>query len=170
MSSIKVGFVGLSAAGWASIALAPGLLQTQKYTITAVSTTSEASAAASAKKYSEELGHTVKPFHGDTSQIASDADVDLVVVSVKAPVHKTAVMPVIEAGKNFFLEWPAGVGLEESSAIAEAARKKGLRTIVGLQGRHCPSVKKVMLYSPCRGTNNSHTHEKRSKRSSIPAK
>jgi len=169
MSATKVGFVGLSATGWASVALAPGLLRIDKFTLTAVSTTSEASAVASAKKYSEELGHTVKPFYGDTSHIAGDPDVDLVVVSVKAPVHKATVMPVIEAGKDLFVEWPGGVGLEEASAIAEAARKKGVRTMVGLQGRHAPSIKKVKRYPSYRGTN-AQTYEKRSKRSSIPEK
>jgi predicted dehydrogenase len=141
----KVGFVGLSTTGWASFALAPSLLRSDKFTLTAVSTTSEASAAASAKKYSEELGHTVKPFYGDTSQIASDPDVDLVAVSVKTPAHKAAAMPVIEAGKDLYLEWPGGIGLEESSAITEAARMKGVRTMVGLQGRQCPSIKKVIF-------------------------
>jgi predicted dehydrogenase len=169
MSATKVGFVGLSAAGWASVALAPSLLRIDKFTLTAVSTTSEASAAASAKKYSEELGHMVKPFYGNTSQIASDPDVDLVVVSVKAPVHQATVMPVIEAGKDLFVEWPGGVGLEEASAIAEAARKKGIRTMVGLQGRHAPSIKKVMCCpSYCR--TNPQTSDQRSKRSSIPGK
>jgi len=62
---------------------------------------------------------------------------------VRTPAHKAAVMPVIEAGKDLFVEWPGGNGLEESSAIAEAARKKGVRTMVGLQGRQTPSVKKV---------------------------
>jgi predicted dehydrogenase len=113
------------------------------YTLTAVSTTSEASASASAKKYSELVGHAVKPFHGDTSQIANDPDVDLVIVAVKAPMHHAAILPAIEAGKDVFVEWPAGVYLEGASAIAEAARKKGVRTMVGLQGRQDPWVKKV---------------------------
>ncbi len=141
--TIKVGFVGLSITGWASVALAPSLLRINSYTLTAVSTTSVDSSSASAKKYSEALGHTIKPFYGDTSQIASDPDVDLVVVAVKAPLHKAAVLPIIEAGKDVFVEWPAGVGLQETSIIAEAARKKGVRTMVGLQGRHAPSIKKV---------------------------
>jgi len=109
----------------------------------AVSTTSSASASASAKKYSESVGHAVKPFHGNTSQIASDPDVDLVVIAVRAPAHKATLLPAIEAGKDVFVEWPAGVGLQEASSIAEAARKKGVRTMVGLQGRQAPAIKKV---------------------------
>jgi predicted dehydrogenase len=148
MPPIKVGFVGLSATGWGSIAHAPALLRpslSSSYTLTAVSTTSEASASASAKKYSEVVGHPVKPFHGDTSKIASDPDVDLVAVAVKAMSHEDAVLPAIEAGKDVFVEWPAGVGLKGVSVIAEAARKKGVRAMVGLQGRQAPIVKKVKL-------------------------
>ena len=149
MSPIKVGFVGLSSSGWASIALAPGLLQHPSlYKLTAVSTTSPASASESAKKYSEVVGHPVKPFFGDTSKIANDPDVDLVVVSVKAPAHRDALLPAIEAGKNVFVEWPGGLGLEGSSEIAEAARKKGVRTMIGLQGPHSPVVKKVRYIWP----------------------
>lgn len=147
MTPIKVGFIGLSSTGWASTALAPSLLQSglsSSFDLTAVSTTSAASAEASAKKYSDLLRHPIKPYHGDSSQIANDPDVDLVVVAVKAPSHKAVLLPVIEAGKNLFVEWPAGVGLQESTEIAEAARKKGIKTMVGLQGRHSPVVKKVL--------------------------
>jgi predicted dehydrogenase len=143
MSPIKVGFVGLSSTGWASIALAPSLLLSSSFDLTAVSTTSAVSAAASAKKYSELVGHPVKAYHGDASQIAADPDVDLVVVSIKAPYHKAALLPAIEAGKNVFVEWPAGIGLQESSEIADAARLKGVKTMVGLQGRHSPVARKV---------------------------
>jgi predicted dehydrogenase len=137
--SIPVGFVGLSKTGWASSALAPALFQHEdKYTLKAVSTTSPESASASAEKYTSDLGYPVKAYHGDTSQIAGDPDVGLVVVSVKAPNHKAAVLPAIEAGKDIFIEWPAGANVEQTTEIADAARRKGIRAIVGLQGRHSP--------------------------------
>ena len=146
MSPIKIGFVGLSAKGWAASALAPGLLDpslSSSYQLTAVSTTSAESAEASAKKYSEAVGHTVKAYYGDTSKIANDPEVELVAVSVKAPAHKAALLPAIEAGKDIFIEWPAGVGLKESTELAEAAKKKGIRTMIGLQERQSPAVAKV---------------------------
>jgi len=173
MSPIKVGFVGLSSAGWASVALAPSLLRpslASSYTLTAVSTTSSDSADASAKKYSESVGHPVKAFHGDTSHIASDPDVDLVVIAVKAPSHQAAMLPVIEAGKDVFIEWPAGVGLQGSSLIAEAARKKGVRTMVGLQGRHSPVFKKVRSVFHLITTRLIYIYYGRSKKSLYPAK
>jgi predicted dehydrogenase len=143
-SPIQVGFVGLSKTGWAASALAPSMLQHKdKYVLKAVSTSSLESATASAEKYTKELGYPVKPYHGDVSQIAGDSDVDLVVVAVKARDHKAAVLPAIEAGKDIFIEWPAGVNLSETTEIADAARQKGIRTMVGLQGRHGPVITKV---------------------------
>ncbi|KAF8064998.1 oxidoreductase [Lyophyllum atratum] len=140
---IRVGFVGLSSTGWASTSLAPPLLSTPAFKLTALSTTSEASASASAAKYTAEVGHTVKPFHGSTAHIAGDPDVDLVVVSVRTPAHRDAVIPVLEARKDVFVEWPAGASLEETVELAEKAREKGVRAAVGLQGRHSPVVRRV---------------------------
>ena len=145
-SPIKVGFVGLSTIGWAAATLAPSLFQPSlqaKYKLIAVSTTSEESAKASAEKHATQLGHAVKAYHGSTSQISADPEVDLVVVSVKPWSQKAGILPVIEQRKNFFLEWPVGRSLQETLEIADAAHKYGVRSIVGLQGRQSPVVKKV---------------------------
>jgi len=143
MSPIKVGVIGLSSVGWASIAAAPGLLNAPSFSLTAVSTSNAASAETSAQKYSELVGHPVKAFHGDASSITHDPAVDLVAVSIKAPSHKPAALAAIAAGKNLFLEWPAGVNVAETAEIAAAAKAKGIRSLVGLQGRQAPSIKKV---------------------------
>lgn len=141
---IRIGFVGLSSTGWASTALAPAMFRLKdNYIIKAVSTTSPESAKASADKYSDELGHTVKQYFGDTSHIANDPEIDMIVLAVKAPSHLEAVLPVIAAGKDFFLEWPAGRNLQETTAIADASRKKGVKSMVGLQARHSPALMKV---------------------------
>ncbi|KJA21341.1 hypothetical protein HYPSUDRAFT_187596 [Hypholoma sublateritium FD-334 SS-4] len=145
-SRIRVGFVGLSATGWAAANLGPALFQPSiqtKYKLVAVSTTNETSAKASAEKYTAQLGNDVKAYHGNTALIAADPDVDLVVVSVKTPHHKDAVLPAIAQKKNFFLEWPAGRGLEETLEIQAAAHRQGVKSIIGLQGRHSPVIKKV---------------------------
>ncbi|KAF7975910.1 hypothetical protein HWV62_8343 [Athelia sp. TMB] len=143
MSPIKVGFVGLSSSGWASTCLAPGLLNSPSYTLTAVSTTNAESAAASAKKYTELAGHAVKPYWGSTEQVANDPEVQLVVVAIKAPGHKAAALPAIEAGKDVFVEWPAGQNTAATLEIAAAAKAKGVKTVVGLQGRQAGVVKKT---------------------------
>ncbi|KAJ3516224.1 hypothetical protein NLJ89_g1260 [Agrocybe chaxingu] len=143
---IKVGFVGLSASGWAAQILGPSITDPSlhsKYDLVAISTTSAASAQTSAQKYAEKVGHPVKAYHGDVSQIANDPDVNFVAVSVKAPSHKELVLPAIEAGKDFFLEWPAGTSSKETEEIAEAAKRRGVKSLIGLQGRHSRAVLKV---------------------------
>ncbi|KZW03428.1 NAD(P)-binding protein [Exidia glandulosa HHB12029] len=140
MSPIRVGFVGLSASGWASIAHAGPLLKTGAYTIAAVSTSNPLSASASSEKYSSEE-KKVKAYSGDTGAISNDPDVDLVAVSVKTPDHRAAVMPAIAAGKDVFVEWPLGRNFVETKEIAEAARRAGVRSMIGLQGWQSPVVK-----------------------------
>ncbi len=146
MSQTRIGFVGLSSDGWAARASVPPLLSpllSSKYTIAAVSTRSQSSAIQSAKVWSEKTGRDVKAFYGDVSQIANDPGIDLVAVSVKTPDHFDAIMPVIDAGKDFFLEWPLGRNLQEARLIHDAAKRKGVRGLIGLQGRMSPTLQKV---------------------------
>ncbi|KAF8512376.1 NAD-P-binding protein [Hysterangium stoloniferum] len=143
MSPIRIGVVGLSKDGWASTSLVPPLLESDKYVLTALSTSSAQSAEDAASHYSKITKHQVKPFHGTSAHIASDPDVDLVAVSVKVPLHKRVALPVIESGKNIFVEWPLGNGGEEARELAAAANRKNVRTMVGLQGWQNPAIKKV---------------------------
>ena len=80
--------------------------------------------------------------------IANDENVDLVVVSVKIPDHWEAVKPAIEAGKDVFVEWSPGRNFEETVRIAEAAKARGVRTIVGAQSAHSATSRKVGWYLP----------------------
>lgn len=147
---IRIGVIGLSTSGgWATTLLAPLLDPTssvfQTYKLVALATRSPESAAATAAKYSEQLGHDIKAYHGASGarDLAQDPDVDLVVVSVKVTDHKAAVLPAIEAGKDVFVEWPLGKGFQETVEIAQKAREKGVRTMVGTQAIHTPMVTKV---------------------------
>jgi predicted dehydrogenase len=144
---IKVGFIGLSVSGWADGILGPTLVKNPSYKLVALSTTSPTSAEAAAEKYSSLANTPVKPYHGPSSQIANDPEVDLVAVSVKTPYHKEVATPVLEAGKDLFIEWPAGRTTEETREFARLAKEKGVRSIVGLQGRYSRVVKKVCLSS-----------------------
>ena len=146
-SPIKVGFIGLSArGGWASMTHGPALTSlSDKYTLTAISTSSPESASNTVDKFTKSTGHPIKAYHGNSDGISSDPDVELVAVSVKVPDHKKVALPAINARKHVFLEWPAGANLAESAELAEAARKQGVRSIVGLQCRQSRSLKKVLV-------------------------
>lgn len=148
MAPIRVGFIGLSTRGWASQALVGPLfdpLLSSSYTLTALCTTSEESATKAAAKYSEVAGRTVRAYFGDEGlrAIANDPEVDLVAVSVKVPDHYKALLPAIEAGKNIFVEWTVGKSYEETVKIAEAAKRKGVRVLVGVQAIQNKALKKV---------------------------
>lgn len=148
MAPIRLGFVGLSTQGWAARELVPALLHpllASKYTITALCTRSEASATAASTKYTELVGHPVKAYHGEDgiTALIHDPEVDMVAVTVKIPSHFPIVMAVIEAGKDLFVEWTPGNGFEETRQIAEAAKKKGIRVLVGAQARHGVATNKV---------------------------
>lgn len=154
MAPIKLGVIGLSTQGWAASYLIPPIfdpLLSSKYVLTALCTSSETSAKAAAAKYSELAGRTVKAYHGQQGyvDIANDPDVDMVAVSIKMPAHYAAVMPAIAAGKDIFIEWSPGKNLDETVKIAEAARARGVRSLVGAQAIQGATAKKVSKSSCC---------------------
>ncbi|RXW21133.1 hypothetical protein EST38_g4724 [Candolleomyces aberdarensis] len=162
LAPIKVGFIGLSRHGWASYALGPSLTHSpalrETFKLKAVSTTSPVSAQETATKWAEVVGHAIEPYHtGDeTRTIARDPKLDMVLVAVNTMRQKSALLPVIEAGKDFFVEWPAGCGIAETLEITVAAKKHGVRTMVGLQGRESFVIRKVGVESLAR---NCFTHD-----------
>lgn len=148
--AIRLGIIGLSAdqSAWATVAhvgplKAPPL--SDKYTVTALATSSPESAKASAKIHgvSED-----KAYHTPEA-IASDPDVDMVVVSIKLALHKKMAIPALNAKKQLFVEWPLGNGLKEAEELAALAKKQGVKTAVGLQSRLSPVVVKVSLLCSC---------------------
>ncbi|KAJ3558384.1 hypothetical protein NM688_g959 [Phlebia brevispora] len=148
MAPIRVGFIGLSTQGWAAFSLVNPLfdpLLSKSYTLTALCTTKEASAKATAAHYTPLAGRTVKAYFGEEGihAIANDPEVDLVAVSVRVAAHYKAVLPAIEAGKDVFIEWPVGNGYKEALEIAEAAKRKGVRALVGAQSIQLPYLRKV---------------------------
>ncbi|CAL1712214.1 unnamed protein product [Somion occarium] len=148
MAPIRLGVVGLSTRGWASQALIPPIFTpplSSLYTLTALCTSSEASAKASVEKYSGLAGHPVKGYYGEKGpeQLANDPNVDMVVVSVKIPDHLKTVTPAIEAGKKLFVEWTLGNGARETEMIAEAIRSKNLECLIGAQAKQSKTVRKV---------------------------
>src|SRR5262249_15021485 len=72
--------------------------------------------------------------------MASDPDIDLIVVCVRVPGHRDLVMEGLQAGKPVFCEWPLGQTLAEAEEMAGLARQRSLRTMVGLQGRSDPTI------------------------------
>ena len=131
---LRVGVIGANPSrGWAHRAHLPALVALPNVELVAVCTTREESARASAEQFGAD-----KAFSNHRDMLG-DADLDAVAVSVKVPEHYQLTMDCLEAGKHVYTEWPLGANLSEAEELAQAAKAKGVRTLVGLQGRCHPT-------------------------------
>src|SRR5256886_7741207 len=137
-STLGVGIIGVSPdRGWAATAHIPALRALPNYEIRALS----ARSAESARAAGEAFG--VGAVFSDHEQLVTRPDVDVVAVTVKAPLHRELVSAALAAGKAVYCEWPLGRDLDEARAMAALAAEQGVRTVVGLQGRQAPAIEFV---------------------------
>jgi predicted dehydrogenase len=81
--------------------------------------------------------------YGDPQDIAADADVDLIVVSVSVFKHFMLTEPALLNKKQVFVEWPLGATTQEAETLAKIAQQNDLKTIVGVQGRSSKLMRKL---------------------------
>lgn len=81
--------------------------------------------------------------HDSPTSIAQDPNVDIVAVSVNVPQHYDLIQPALEAGKDVFCEWPLARNAAQAEELVNLAKKKGVKTLVGLQARQSPSIIKA---------------------------
>jgi predicted dehydrogenase len=137
-SRIRVGIVGASVKGFAPISHIPALRALpDDFEIVALSTTNLPSAEAAAKH------HGVPLAFADAEALARHPDVDLVTVCVKAPDHHKPVMAAIAAGKHVYCEWPLAHNTAAAIEMLDAARARGIKHAVGLQGQMDPTINYV---------------------------
>jgi predicted dehydrogenase len=133
---IRVGVIGANPErGWALTAHIPALKALPQYEITAVSSTRRDSAQQVATKF------RIGAAFDSHEALVNHADVDLVVVTVRVPMHWELVSAALLARKNVYCEWPLGNGLAEAQAMAALAKSQRVRAFVGLQARFSPAVR-----------------------------
>jgi predicted dehydrogenase len=138
-SRLGVGIIGVSPVrGWAAIAHIPALRALPNYEIRALS----AHSAESARAAGEAFG--IRAVFADHQQLVTQRNVDVVAVTVKAPLHRELVISALEAGKAVYCEWPLGRDLGEAREMAALAAELGVRTVVGLQARQAPAIEFVL--------------------------
>ncbi len=135
---IRVGLIGISAnRGWAAMVHMPALRDLPQYEIKAVATTRQSSADEAAKHFGVPLAF------GDPQALIDHPEIDLVVITVKAPHHHALTMNALKAGKHVYCEWPLGVTSEQAQEMRDLAQAKGVCHMIGLQGRGSPTIQYV---------------------------
>jgi predicted dehydrogenase len=138
LSKLGVGIIGVSATrGWAASAHIPALRALPNYEIRALSAHSNASARAAGDAFG------VSQVFSDHEQLVTQADIDVVAVTVKVPHHRQLVSAALAAGKAVYCEWPLGRDLDDARAMAALAAEQGVQTVVGLQARQAPAIEFV---------------------------
>ncbi|KAK4542709.1 hypothetical protein LTR36_006281 [Oleoguttula mirabilis] len=146
MARIRLALIGLSQSAktsWARDGHLPYLLSErgrERYKIAALLNSSEEAAQRAIDHY--ELGADVAAY-GSPQALAEDPNIDLVVCTTRVDVHYGTIRPSLEAGKSAFVEWPLAESLQRASELADLARERHVRTIVGLQARVAPVVLKI---------------------------
>src|SRR5438309_9841539 len=137
-STLGVGIIGVSPVwGWAATAHIPALRALPNYEIRALSAHTPESARAAGEVFG------VSAAFSDHEQLVTQPDIDVVAVTVRAPLHRELVSAALAAGKAVYCEWPLGRDLDDARAMAALAAEKGVRTVVGLQGRQAPAIEFV---------------------------
>lgn len=135
---LRIGVVGANpTSGWAAYTHLPALQALPQFELKAVSTTRQETADQSARQFGAALAFD------NALDLVTHPDIDVVTIAVKVPQHRELVTAAVTAGKHVYCEWPLGNGLGESIELAELARKQGICTTVGLQGRASPWIAAV---------------------------
>jgi predicted dehydrogenase len=138
LATLGVGIIGVSPVrGWAATAHIPALRALPNYEIRGLS----AHSAESARAAGEAFG--VSRVFSDHEQLVAQPDIDVVAVTVRAPLHRELVSAARAAGKAVYCEWPLGRDLDDARAMAALAAEQGVRTVVGLQARQAPAIEFV---------------------------
>ena len=134
---IRLGIIGANIhRGWAVRSHLPAVVASPEFELTAVCTTRMESAEESRQKFGARLAFD------DYRKMLDHPDIDAVAVSLRVPAHYEPTMDALNAGKHVYTEWPLGRTTAEAVEMADLAREKGVRNMVGLQSRANP----VLLY------------------------
>lgn len=134
--TLRVGLVGVDRCerGFGARAHVPGILAAPEVELSAVCTTREETAKLAAKKYG------VRRYYSNIDKLVADPDIDLVSIAVRARSHYPLAWTALAARKMVYCEWPLGLNAGEAQTLAHQAKRVGVITGVGTQGRHAPGV------------------------------
>lgn len=137
-NKIRVGIIGVGTErGWANLSHVPAIKALQNYEIVAISTRNKEKTSL-LKESSGILNVYETP-----NELIEDQNVDLVVVSVRVPLHYGLIKQAVLAGKDVLSEWPLGKNIAEAEELATIAKIRGVKAYVMLQSRAVPAVRYI---------------------------
>ena len=77
---------------------------------------------------------------GDWRSLLTDPDIDLVDITTPNAMHFDMAMAVIDAGKHVYCEKPLTVTLDDARKLAEAAKTKGVKSMVAFNNIKTPAA------------------------------
>jgi len=132
---IRLGIIGANIhRGWAVRSHLPAVVASPEFELTGVCTTRMESAEESRQKFGAKLAFD------DYRTMLAHPDIDAVAVILRVPAHYEITMDALNAGKHVYTEWPLGRTTAEAQEMADLAKSKGLRNMVGLQSRANPTI------------------------------
>lgn len=132
---IRLGIIGASpTVGWAHRSHLPAIVASPEYELTGVCTTRKETAEVSARQYGAKIAFD------NYKDMLAHPDIDAVAVVLRVPLHYQITKDALNAGKHVFTEWPLGANTREAEDLADLARSKGVKAVVGLQARAAPAI------------------------------
>ena len=90
------------------------------------------------RRHAERVGFETTT--GDWREVIDNPEVEVVNVTLPNVMHREVALAALQAGKHVWVEKPVGRGLEDTTAVADAARRAGVVTGVGFCYRFAPAV------------------------------
>ena len=132
---VRLGIIGASpTVGWAHRSHLPAIVASPEFELTGVCTTRMETAQESARQYGARLAFD------DYHDMLAHPDIEAVAVVLRVPSHYQITKDALNAGKHVFTEWPLGANINEAEELADLARSRGVKAVVGLQARAAPAV------------------------------
>jgi predicted dehydrogenase len=134
MQTIRWGILGT---GYIANLFAEGLSVLEDARLTAVGSRTQASADAFGAQWN------VPNRHGSYEALATDPDVDVIYIGTPHPYHAEHTLLCLNAGKHVLVEKPFAMNAQQSRAMIERARQKGLFLMEAMWTRYLPAMVQV---------------------------
>ena len=130
---VRVGVLGAGA--WARGAHLPGYRRDSRCRLVAIADTDAERARAAAREFE------IPTASSDARALIERDDIDLIDVCTPSHTHFDLAWAALEAGKHVLCEKPVAHDYRDTMRARDLARKKGLKTKVGLTFRYSPAMR-----------------------------